>query len=158
MAPTSHSLPAVARMRRGTVYVAVLGVSLIVGIIALAAMHLSLVETRALAGGEDMTRAELLAQSAVELAVKRINANDLWRLTYVSGLQEPSVGWISLGQGEMRFMLVDPIDGNFANGGDVVIWGLGAFNGALQCLSVAATANGNDVALQPGTWTRQAAP
>ncbi len=152
--------PSAARPRRGTIYVAVLGVSMIVSILALAAMHLSLAETRSLAGGEDMARAQLLAQSAVELAVKRINANPTaWRQSYVSGVQVPDDGWIPLGQGGMRFMLVDPDDYDLANGGnDVIIWGLGSFNGALQCLSVAATADGSGGVLQPGTWTRQAAP
>lgn len=126
----------------GAVYVAVLGVAMIVALIALAAIHLGRVETDVLAGAEQVNYAELLAQSAVELALTRINADANWRTTYASGVENPSATWMTLGNGGIRFALIDA-DGNLADDPNdfVTLRGIGRYGEAVQVASVA---------LQPG--------
>jgi hypothetical protein len=128
--------------RAGAVYVAVLGVTMIVALIGLAAIHLGRVETDVLSGAEQVNYAELLAQSAVELGLTRINADANWRSTYASGVENPSPTWTTLGLGGIRFALVDA-DGNLADdpNDSVLLRGIGRYGESVQVASVA---------LQPG--------
>jgi hypothetical protein len=140
----------------GAVYVAVLGVSMIVALIGLAALHLGRVETDVLSGAEQINYAELMAQSAVELALTRINADANWRTTYASGVENPSATWTTLGLGGVRFALVDA-DGNLADDANdsVTLRGIGRYGEAVQVASVAlqpggAALNCLDVAIHSG--------
>lgn len=100
--------------RRGAVYVCVLGVAMIVSVCALAGMHMARTELRSSRRANDLREAQLLAKSAVELAVSRMNgslSNNLWRTTYTSGQETIP---ISVGRGAMSYRLVDD-DGNLAD-------------------------------------------
>lgn len=114
-------------VRCGSVYVAVLGVSMILGIIGLTALHTSRAEVAELAAVEQTARAELLAQSAIEYALCVIEADSAWRTSYTNGQELPSNSWISLGgSGGFRAAASD-VDGNLAdNQGDgVTLRGIG---------------------------------
>jgi hypothetical protein len=135
---TSPASPAPkAKHRRGALYVAVLGVAMIVSLIALAGIHLGRVETDVLSGAEQVAQAELLAQSAVEIALARIKTNSSWRTTYASGTEVPSSGWTTLGGGGVRFALVDS-DGNLADDlrDSVTVRGIGRYGEATQVVTV----------------------
>jgi hypothetical protein len=121
------------------VYVAVLGVALIISLIAMASLHLARVETDVLSGAEQMAQAELLSQSAVELALARMNADPNWRSNNGSGGMEPSSGWTSLGAGGMRFGYDDG-DGNLDddNRDAVTVRGIGRVGEATQVTTVKA--------------------
>ncbi len=154
MASTPCRYPRVDRA--GAVYVAVLGTAMIISLIALASIHLSRVEVDVLSGAEQMAHAELLAQSAVELAMCRINANSAWRTTYASGVENPSSGWTAVGAGGVRFTLVDA-DGNLADDArdSVTIRGIGHLGEATHVATVTAQPTADaldclDVALHSG--------
>jgi hypothetical protein len=125
--------------RAGTVYVAVLGVSMIVALVGLASIHLSRVEIEVLSGAEQSAQAELLAQSAVEFALSRTVFDTSWRSNYSSGAEYPTGSWISLGGGSVRFAFVDA-DGNLADNANdaVTIRGIGRYGEATQVTTVAA--------------------
>lgn len=125
--------------RRGGVYVAVLGVALIVSLIAMSALHLSRAETDVLTGAQQMAQAEMLSQSAVDLALARMMADASWRSNYQSGALEPPSEWISLGAGGMKFAFVDA-DGNLQDDArDIVtVRGIGRLGEATQVTEVQA--------------------
>jgi len=100
--------------RRGSVYIAVLGVAMVTVICALAGMHLARSELTSARRSNDLHRAQFLAGSAVELAVGMMNRapldNGLWRNAYTSGVETTP---ITVGNGSLSFKLVDE-DGNLA--------------------------------------------
>ncbi|HMO86262.1 MAG TPA: hypothetical protein PKC18_15215 [Lacipirellulaceae bacterium] len=128
---------AIRRSRTGVVYVAVLGVAMIIALLGLAAVHISRVETRAMAGAEQIAHAQLLSASAVELALARIAIDANWRSTYSSGVEVPSATWTTLGNGSVRFALVDP-DGSLSDDprDGITIRGIGRFADAIQVVAV----------------------
>lgn len=95
--------------RAGTVYVAVMGVALIVGVMGLASLHVARLELSEVEVLDDMARARLAARSGVECALARIKANALWRTTFVSGVTtvvSDLVGALTGGD-NFNFTLVD---------------------------------------------------
>ncbi len=74
-----------AAQRRGSVYVAVLGVALIVAVIGVSSVHVARVETRQAVALDEMARARLAAQSGVECVLAKIKNDSNWRQTYGNG-------------------------------------------------------------------------
>lgn len=134
IAPTRHFA---FRPRRGGVYVAVLGVAMILTLIAMASLHLSRVEIDVLSGAQQVSHAELLSQSAAELAIARVMADSSWRTNYSSGAEVPSANGTSLGTGNIKFALIDA-DGDL-NDDDrdpITIRGVGRSGEATQVTTV----------------------
>lgn len=73
-----------SRHRHGTIYIAVLGVALIVGVFAAAAMQIARIELHHAVSADEMARARLAAQSGIEYAISVINGNSDWRTKYTS--------------------------------------------------------------------------
>ena len=127
-------LPHRARIRRrGSLYVAVMGVAMIIALVAMASLHLSRNEVVVLSGVQQSMHAEQLARSAVEFAIGRIKADANWRTTFTSGAEVPPSSWTSLGSGSIKFVLVDD-DGNLNNDSrdGVTIRGIGKSGDAIQ--------------------------
>ena len=101
-----------SRGHRGSLYIAVLGMVLIVTVIGISAMLAARVEWRALADTEATTKAECGAASIMDLALFWISADRNWRTTYTSGTWTAAV--VADGM-TLRFKLVDELDGNLAN-------------------------------------------
>jgi hypothetical protein len=122
--------------RTGGVYVAVLGVALIVALVSLASLHLSRAEIEVLTGAEQTAAAELLAQSAVEFAVAYINGDPSWRSNNPSGVDLPTGSWVPLGAGSVKFVLSDA-DGNLNDDhrDAVTVRGLGRVGEAVQVVT-----------------------
>ncbi len=100
--------------RQGSVYIAVLGVAMIVGTIGLASMHLSRIQLRGSVTNEELAHAQLMAQSGIAFALCRIDKFPDWRTRYTHGTEEPAASWISLGTGKLKFVLLDS-DGDLAD-------------------------------------------
>src|SRR5687767_2842307 len=101
--------------RRGGVYVAVIGVAMIVSMIGLATLHFERVRLRVTAGRDALSLAQMAANSGVELAFARIKADATWRTTYVNNQDVPASGWTSLGStATFKYSLVDP-DGSLSD-------------------------------------------
>jgi hypothetical protein len=92
--------------RRGSAYVVILAVSLILLIIGLSAATVARVHSRALAADNDWAEAQRLAFSGTEHALSRIESTADWRTTI--GGTEVSVPF---GRGSFHWRLVDEQDG-----------------------------------------------
>ena len=121
--------------RRGSAYVMVMGVSLLVFVIGAGALMAARVATRASAGANDAAEADALATSAIEQALAVINSTAAWRTDLRSGVEAPAQ---PLGRGSFRWRLVDEADGDLANdpGQPVRLFGTGAVGRATRVYSV----------------------
>jgi hypothetical protein len=122
--------------RSGGIYVAVLGVALIIALVSMASLHLSRAEIEVLTGAEQTAAAELLAQSAVEFAVAYINGDPNWRSNNPSGYDLPTGSWVPFGAGGVKFVLSDP-DGNLNDDSRdaVTVRGMGRVGEAVQVVT-----------------------
>jgi hypothetical protein len=149
------------RTRRGSVYVAVLGAAMVVSMTALCAIHVQQIEVRRAASERSLNEARLLAQSAIEFALGRIDLDPDWRSNYQSGDLNPdaSESPTSIGNGGLRFKLVDA-DGDLADdvNDPVTIYGYGLIGRATFVYQATyAPDGGGHMALVPGSWKRAAA-
>jgi len=135
--------------QRGSVYVMVLGASLIVALIGIASLMATRVQLRTVNMAKDKAQARELARAAVDRGLWEVEANPLlWRLTFASG----SLSNVPLGDGTFTLGAVDPVDGNLVIGSDpVVLTGVGETGGAKYMLQVTLDSSG---AVQPGSWKR----
>jgi hypothetical protein len=110
--------------RRGGVYIAVLGTSLVVALLGIAALTGQRLQNRMLSAAADMRQAELNANTAVELALLAMKQDANWRTTYTSG------DWFikrGTDAGSCTANITDPIDGDLANNANdpVLVLGIG---------------------------------
>jgi carbohydrate binding protein with CBM4/9 domain len=130
---TRKSLRALSRT--GGVYIAVLGTSLIVSLLALSALALQRIQNRMLDTSATIRQAQLNAEAAVELGLLAMKQNTNWRSTYTSGR------WINaraLTSGTCSLDGTDPVDGNLANNttDPIVLTGIGDCGTAEQRVQV----------------------
>lgn len=105
--------------RDGTVYVAVLGVALIIGVIGISSIHVARLELAEACIIDEMARARLAAQSGMECVLAKIKSDPQWRTTYSAGITT-SLSTLSnnLTTGDsFEFSLIDP-DGNLGDNAD----------------------------------------
>jgi len=98
--------------RTGSVYLAVLGTSLIVSVLALSALALQRVQNRMLTAAADTQQAQLNAQTALELGLLTIKSDTTWRTTYSNGNWFTNRG---TGIGTCSLSVTDPADANLAD-------------------------------------------
>ncbi len=96
------------RFRRGGIYVAVLGVTLIVGIMAAVAISLVRIEMRTFAAVQEQQQARVLATAAAEYAVSYLQHASSWRSTLQSDLETSPIDW---GSGQFTWQVSD-VDGD----------------------------------------------
>lgn len=100
------------RRARGTVYLLVLSVSVLITGIGLSALMLTRVERRTTELTRAITEARLAASSLLEVIVVRINNDTKWRSTYTHDVWEPNETFDDM---VFTFKLVDEEDGDLAN-------------------------------------------
>ena len=153
--------------RRGTTYVAVMGVALIVGMLGLTSMQIARLETKNALATEDMACARLMAQSAVAYGLARIEASgDSWRSDFLHNVLVPNANGVKIEDcGTVRFKLWDD-DGDLADdtSDTAYLYGYGqagdavavervtimSTGPALTCLDSALTSN-KDIDIENGT-------
>ncbi len=106
----------IAVRRRGSAYVFVLGISLIVTVLGMGALTLSRVLAKTTGEGSDWEAAGVLAFSATEHAISYVNAAaaaspGTWRSGYVS---RQTVVTHAMGRGSFSWALKDEVDGNLS--------------------------------------------
>ena len=111
------SIPATARSsarinhgRRGSTYIAALGLGLILTIVGIAIVALSRVGTRSMRDTGDWAKARQLALSGAEHALTKINSDSNWRTSY----QGQTVTH-SLGGGSFSWQVIDEADGDLTD-------------------------------------------
>ncbi len=90
--------------RRGSMYVAVLGTSMMITVIGYSALTLARVERSSAEGSSDFTAARFYAQSAIEMGQHYIRENPNWRSNYSD---EPPRFPKPIGTGEYSFEVTD---------------------------------------------------
>lgn len=97
--------------RRGSLYVSVMGVTMIVSMLGLSAMLAARINLKGAINSTSKEKAQQLAFSGAEYGLHRINMNPNWRSTYTHNIE---ITPYSLGDGTVSFKLVDA-DGNLSN-------------------------------------------
>jgi hypothetical protein len=136
---------------RGSVYVLVLGASLIVAAIGISAVLAARVQLRTTQDSADRTETRQLARSAIDMGLFTVQRNpDTWRKVFSSGTIPTDM---PLGSGTITLTATDSVDGDFLNNDTdpVVLLGTGTIGQAQYMLEV--TING-DGTVAPGTWKR----
>ena len=136
--------------RRGSVYVAILGASMIVTVIGLSALLATRIEHRSVAGAGDFAKARFYAVSAIDRMLLVIQQGSEWRKLFAYGALPASQ---PIGNGSMGIEAIDPVDGDLANNGTdpVLLTGIGYSGNARYKLQVMLDGNGIPT---PGTWRR----
>jgi hypothetical protein len=96
--------------RRGSIYVMTLGATTAVVVIGLAAVTAVRIQRRNVGQTMDFTEARMYAQSAIDLGMRIITADDTWRSGYSSG---PWLVDAPIGRGTYSLDVVDSVDGDF---------------------------------------------
>lgn len=104
--------PRVARRQRGTVYLLVLSVTVMLVAIGVTAVTVGRIDLKSLRLEEDQAEARLFAQSVIEVVRLELERDDAWRKTYTSG---EWTAYRNVGQTSYRFKLVDEQDGLLAD-------------------------------------------
>lgn len=121
---TSKARPSITsrHARRGSVYLAVLGVAMIAAMCVLAGMHVARGRLRGAQNDSDRRRARLLATAAVEHAISLMRQNHSgaggWRNTLFNNTESAP---LEFGGGRMSFKLVDE-DGILSDDSTDPVW------------------------------------
>lgn len=121
--------------RKGGIYIAVLGTSMLVAMLGLAALMAQRIQGRLISQAADIRQAQLNANSAVELALLTMKQNPNWRTAQSNGdwftFNGPTLGTATAN-------VTDPRDGDLANGDaePVVVRGVGNSGQAQQRVEV----------------------
>jgi len=124
-----------ARRRRGSIYVLVLGTTMIVAVLGLAALTRVRIQRLQTDSGNDMRNAQAYAKVALDMAWHRVQNDSSWRTKMANGT------WSTdqvIGDGYYSFTATDPIDGNLTNSAvhPVVIVGVGKSGNSIQKLQM----------------------
>ncbi|MBU0719303.1 MAG: hypothetical protein KJ749_13725 [Planctomycetes bacterium] len=121
--------------RRGSMYVMVLGCTMLVTVIGLSALALTRVERRTAEGTGSLIQARLYAMSAIEIGLHRIQNDVDWRTTYPNGVWETDQ---PIGTGTYTLMGTDsdglPLDNDEMD--PLVLTGIGIQGEAVYSLQV----------------------
>lgn len=125
--------------RRGSTYVMVLGLSLVLTVIGLSALTVSRITSRMVTGTRDSSEVRFLAFTAAEHALNRINADDDWRTTFNGATVAKSFG-----RGTFSWRVVDEDDGDLTDGewDPATIVATGTVGNASHTLSLRVTCDG----------------
>lgn len=120
---------------RGSIYVAVLLIALVVTVVGLSGLTLARLQLRSAEMAGDVTAARFYAQSAVEIALHVLNTDPDWRTTYEDDT------WTSaqpIGRGSFCWKLVDEGDDDLGDDPrDLVrVYGQGLAGNAVRIYSV----------------------
>jgi len=121
--------------RRGSIYVAVMGVAMIVSIIGMVSMSIARLQLKSTRNLQDLEEARLLSQSGVEFGLGNMDFVSNWRTDCTNNVEKSPA--IVVGNGTMTYKLVD-IDGDLADDTTdaVQIIGIGRVGDAVHATSV----------------------
>jgi hypothetical protein len=148
----THGYGHTSPRQRGSVYIMVLGASLMVALIGVSSLMAARVQRRATTITADRIQARELARTGIDRLMWSMDVDPpggFCRPMLVNGDYED----MAFAGGTFSVTGVDPIDGNLTNrsGDPVVLTSVGVYGQAKYVLEV--TLNG-DGSSQPGTWKR----
>lgn len=141
-----------APQRRGSAYLLVLSVSMIVAVIGISGLMVSRIEQRSASASSDMTASRAHALTAVEMGLFAIEANPLnWRKSFALGDLPTDM---PIATGTLTLLATDPVDGNLTNNAadPVLFTAIGVDGAARHKLQVTIMFTGGVAKFQPGSW------
>lgn len=99
-------------LRRGSVYILVLGVATMIAVVGLGTIALARSGSRVTVAERDWAEAGTLALSGIELALAEMNTSTSWRS---SGSSIYSIGPVALGNGRISVTIADETDSDLGN-------------------------------------------
>ncbi len=141
-----------APQRRGSAYILVLSVSMIVAVVGISGLMMSRIEQRTASASSDMTAARTYALAAVEIGLFAIEADPLnWRKSFALGKLPTDM---PIAEGAFTLLATDPVDGNLTNNAadPVLFTAVGVDGAARHQLQVTITFIGGVADFQPGSW------
>ncbi len=138
--------------RRGSAYILVLSVSMIVLVIGLSGLMVSRIEQRSASAVSDMTAARTYALAAVEMGLFAIEADPLnWRESFDSDNLPTDM---PIAGGTLTLLATDPVDGDLTDDAadPVRFTAIGVDGAARHKLQVTITFIGGVAEFQPGSW------
>jgi hypothetical protein len=121
--------------RTGSVYVLVLGAGTLLAVVGVSLLAITQISVRTAGADDDVAEASVLAESAVEYALAKMNADSNWRTTYSSNVE---VTPRNFGRGKISFRMVDEADGNLSNNttDSIRLYGIGRAGKATRVYSI----------------------
>jgi hypothetical protein len=152
MHPSQPTHPRIDPRERGSVYILVLGASMLVAAIGISSLMAVRVQRRTITITADQIQAREMARTGVDRLMHAVEgAPNSWR----NFLENKTFDPILVFDSDTQTLLdaVDPVDGNLTDDtvNPVVVTSTGKSGGAVYTLEV--TLNG-DGSMQPGTWKR----
>ena len=136
---------------RGSVYILVLGASVIVAAIGVSSLMLARVQRRSVTNTADRVQARELARSGIDYMLWRIETetSNTWRTSLKNGNYQN----ITMGTGTFSVTGVDPDDGNLTDdtSDPVVLTSVGIWGNAMYAFEVTIDSEGT---IESGTWKR----
>lgn len=138
--------------RRGSIYVIVLGTSMCVATIGLAAMLAVRVDRRVAGDCADMVAARFYARSAIEKAFQIVYDQPTFRATY--GGADIWLSDVAIGAGTFTLTVTDPEDGDIESTPNnfLVFTGTGVKGDATYTIRATVEAASGGYQVQSGTW------
>lgn len=148
MALNSKILRHSSRLRSGSVYIAVLGVAMIVGVIGICSLHIAQLELRDVTALQEMANARLAARSGIECAIAKLESDSSWRSSFASGVGNlvSNLTEILRGSDSFEFVYIDS-DGDLDDDNDdaVTIRAIGTSGNARHVIEVLLMPSGQGV-------------
>ncbi len=145
--PSSFAPQRAVRSRKATIYLAVLGTSVLVAMLSLAAIHSARMTLGSVQSNSRDYQARAAAMAAVECALVAINADDDWRTNLTSGTVYPP-GGLMLGDARLSWAVIDTEDGDLSNAltGRTVVQGTGEIEDSVYTFQVELLQSGSPLA------------
>ncbi len=138
--------------RRGSSYLLVLSISMIVALIGLSGLIAARIDYKIATNTSDSTEARFYALAAIEMGIFALDADPLnWR-TSVSGGALPVD--MPIGNGTLTLEIVDPLDGVLVNNSaePILMTGIGKKGIATHKVQVTVVFTGGTANFKPGSW------
>lgn len=150
---TTHlEVPHRHHVRRGSTYILVLGISMMVTLIGITGLLMAQVQRHIVKATTDMTEARFHAISAIDYGLKMIQADPtLERSNFRDGIFPTD---IPIGKGTMSLIATDPVDDDPTDNttDPLVLQGIGMQGDAVHMVEVTVTFTGGRVDFEPGSW------
>jgi len=125
-------------IRKGSIYIAVLGTAMIVALLGLAALTAQRVQRKSQQGARAVHQARLNARTALKMGMLIIENDPDWRYNFRNGVWEANVSVQGTDGGTYTLKGTDPSDGDFTDDSrdPLVLTGTGRMGDAVQKMQI----------------------
>ena len=138
--------------RRGSAYVLVLSVSMIIALIGLSGLIAARIDHKIATTTSDSTEARFYALAAIEMGIFAIDVDPLnWRKSFHNGALPVDM---PIGNGTLTLLVIDPLDSDLLDDttDPILMTGIGAKGIARHKVQVTVVFTGGVTSFMPGSW------